>query len=448
MRVEIDILDNVHTQIVKGARIVGPCLSYPSSYFKQGLFAKEEIEYSKCLVKKGGYAYVGWLQRIHKFCSLRNIPIQINGAVERIDPVRPPQLPGIEFRPDQLDLIEKAVKRNGVVVSPTGSGKTVLALGLISAYPRCQVLFLCPNLTIMKQTATKLRQFGFRSVCSVGEGRKDINADIVVSTIQTFSRLDLLGLAGRFDIVVADEIHLATRGQGTVEKILSKILAPVRLGLTATLPESAEKRLVIEGVIGPVIGKLTIGEARRLEILAEPRIELLTVPISRETCRLRRYVDIYEEGIVANSTRNKVIAARVERFVTEDKSVIVFAVKIEHLERISEALSDRKIRHAVVQGSTGGQEREELRQSVEKGEVKAVVSSVVWREGVDIPSLGGIIFAGGHKAETPVIQACGRALRRTKDKDTAVIVDLLDPYRYLAEHAVARLQVYVKMGWL
>ena len=77
-----------------------------------------------------------------------------------------------------------------------------------------------------------------------------------------------------------------------------------------------------------------------------------------------------------------------------------------------------------------------------------MIASAIWNEGVNIPSLNHIINAVGGKARISVEQIPGRGLRTSKGKTTVRITDFLDPYRYLAEHTVRRLQIYVELGWI
>jgi len=449
--IRIKILDNANAQVTEGALKLKPCLSFRASFWRQGQYSKTEKEYDKCLIKKSGLIYTGWLRRIEDFCERQALGLKIEGELESIWPEAEASLPGIEFRPDQKEMIRAAVKaQRGTLVAPTGSGKTVVAAGIISAFPGRKVLYLCPRLSIMTQTATEFRRFfPDREICEIGGGQRAISGDIVVSTIQSYRTFDLIELADRFDIVMVDEVHLAMKSGGSCEKILSRTLAPVRIGLTATLPDQREKRLMIEGLLGPIIKEITQEEAREMKILAEPKLELIPVPVNREIKKLRSYKGIHKAGIVQNEQRNKLIAEKAGEMAEQGKSVIVFCVELEHLENLVSIIPQEYDEcTCVVDGATSKEDRELIRQGVSRGEIKIVISSVVWREGIDIPSLGGVILSGGGKAELPVVQAVGRAFRRTEEKTEAVIVDFLDPYPYLAEHTIQRLGVYKDMGWI
>jgi superfamily II DNA or RNA helicase len=101
-----------------------------------------------------------------------------------------------------------------------------------------------------------------------------------------------------------------------------------------------------------------------------------------------------------------------------------------------------------IYGSTSRELRFRTLERLKSKKTKAVICSRVWKEGINVPSLNHIINAVGLKEEKAVLQAAGRGLRTTDEKTTVKITDFLDPYKYLAEHSVLRMSVYIRKGWL
>ena len=131
----------------------------------------------------------------------------------------------------------------------------------------------------------------------------------------------------------------------------------------------------------------------------------------------------------------------------EQTLIIVEAIK--HGNRLKKMIQRRLNRHCdFVHGSTDKDKRKLVLQQMKQGRTMLAIASRVWKEGINIPSLNHIINACGMKEEKAVVQAVGRGLRTTEDKDTVKLTDFLDPYKYLAEHSILRLQVYRKKGWL
>jgi superfamily II DNA or RNA helicase len=122
---------------------------------------------------------------------------------------------------------------------------------------------------------------------------------------------------------------------------------------------------------------------------------------------------------------------------------------LEHGNLLRKLFKKKDIDAPFVQGSMKKEVRSKIKNNIKKNKKGGVViCSKVWREGIDIPSLGKVIYAPGMKDEKLVKQALGRGQRTTKDKSTIKLVDFLDPYKYLAEHSIQRIGIYLREGWL
>ena len=101
-----------------------------------------------------------------------------------------------------------------------------------------------------------------------------------------------------------------------------------------------------------------------------------------------------------------------------------------------------------IQGATKGEQRKEVKRALQSKEVKAVIVTVIWREGVNIPSLDCVVNAMGGKSEIATLQAIGRGLRTYKEKKEVEIVDFVDCHKYLSQHFTMRLSIYLENNWL
>ena len=78
-----------------------------------------------------------------------------------------------------------------------------------------------------------------------------------------------------------------------------------------------------------------------------------------------------------------------------------------------------------------------------------VISSVIWKEGITISSLGAVINAAGGKFEIFPQQALGRGLGIATGKTEVVLVDFFDPsHPYLIDHFGHRFCLYMDLGWI
>jgi superfamily II DNA or RNA helicase len=454
MKVSITILDPILTRVDEGKELIDGCLSFTSVYYKQGPYRKERKSYVKKLIHKGVF-WTGLVPRVQEYCKRENIALALTEkSFEKLwinlRPLffPPPKMNGFDLRQDQLDLIRKAITQaRGVIQAPTGSGKTALAAGLIKCYPKAKTLFLCHTKTLIDQTAKMFRDQGLL-VSTVVEGKADLSGNVVVATHQSFKKVKVKGLDTLFQIVIVDEAHHVSSLKVTYAEILSKLLCPIRIGLTATVPTAEESVLAMESFLGPVIGKFSVEDGVDLGILAMPRIQLMRVPKSIDIVDLRKYSDIYDTCIVRNESRNRIITRTTRGLVNKEKSVLILVTKIEHGTLLMDSLAESGIASLFVRGSTEREMRVQIQEAFQQKRVNCVIATATWREGVNVPSLDCVINAAGGKSEIFTLQSIGRGLRTTNSKQEVLIVDFLDPYKYLSEHAIQRISIYVENGWI
>jgi superfamily II DNA or RNA helicase len=448
----ITYLNPVHCQVnIPDKKVLDSFLNYTGVFWQQGQYRKVKREYKKSVTAKNGIFLTGFLPRIERYCQDKGLPLSLEGTPFKVDGARTPQLPGITFREDQLFMSGRAVDiQRGLLLSPTGSGKTVIACGIMSCFPSAKFLFLCHTLTLIRQTVTEMERFGFTDIGVIAEGQYELGHQYTVATVQSLSRMDPEEYMLQFDGVIVDEAHHVSALDGTYAKVLSHILAPIRLGFTATEPQSEEAKLACEGLLGEVIGEIPIETGVEMGFLARPKVTLVDVPLPAPVLDMRHYQDIYQKGIVENRMRNHLIAKIVEDRCSQGGSVLILVNKILHGNLLEEAINTKMAGpHAVfIQGSTEGEVREQLRLALHNKTTNCVIATAIWKEGVNIPSLNTIISAGGGRSEISTLQAVGRGLRVAEGKEFVEIVDFLDKGKYLADHTVQRLSLYVRNGWL
>lgn len=440
----------IYSQI-SAPSLVRDILCVNREYWRKGLYRKERREYTKLLIDGKGMFLTGFIDRVDKQlkneCSIERMNYNIKHKT--------PSLPGVTFREDQLKQMNSALQKyRGVLLAPTGAGKTVLAAGLISSYPKARVLFLVHTIDLVNQAIEEFKRFGFSSVSKMGGGEKDWSGQIIVSSIQTFAKLDADEYCDKFDVVFIDEAHHCSGlpdkknpWGGYYYRVLSRLLAPVRFGITATLPSDPETKMCLEGLIGPVIDEFTFQEATDLEILAEPKIKLIKVDpfVDRE---IKTYAATYDAAVVNNRVRNRQIVSVIKELNSKGLSTLTYVQKIEHINKLMDIAERMDIELIAVQGATEGDTRVIIKNDLHQKKIQNVVATVVWREGLNIRSINAIIVAGGGKNEKDLIQACGRGARKDEGKEEFLIVDFIDNCKYLSQHVCSRLGVYVEKGWL
>lgn len=443
--VNITELNAVYCQITEPI-IVKEILSFEKEFWHRSGFSRKKKTYMHSMIDRGGNFLTGFLPKILNFLDSKNIKYKLD-KIDYDFSHHLPSLGGIIFRDDQMRQMSSALnKGRGVIVAPTGAGKTVLMAGIISALIGKRILFLCHTIDLVDQAITEFTRFGF--TCSkMGGGSKDMTGDVVVSTIQTFHKLNFKEYCDKFDVVLCDECHHSGVVNSSYYKVLSTLLAPTRFAFTATLPVKKEVKLCLEGLIGPVVDELSFKEAMDIGILAVPDVRLIPVE-SYTDYETRTYADVYDKAIVNNKERNRLIVKEIKSLNREGLSTLTYVQKIEHIKNLLAMAEDMNVSLIDVQGKVGSETRLDIKQKLESKEIQNVVSTVVWREGINVKSLNSIIIAGGGKNEKDLIQACGRGARKDEGKDEFVIVDFVDSAKYLSQHFCERLKTYIKKGWL
>ena len=468
MNIVITEIDAILSRVgLKGIQVLAPILTYQDVIWKPGRFAKKKIEILKKCYKssKGKEALflTGFLPKIQSYITSVGYTYEIVKLSEVEIPLRGryrlknrSTKKEITFRPDQITLMDDAFKhKRGMIKAPTGSGKSILMFGVISNFgPDENILVLCHSIGIVKQLAdecalyfSKVTMFG--GDVDPGLKFKPLTDRIVFSTIQSFSRILPQNYCDYFSCVIVDEGHRVSGFSGAYADVLQNLLAPYRFGFTATLPTKLESQFAYEGLIGPLISELTINEAAELNILAKPKIKIVKAGFPSNLRDIRDYHSVYEEGIVQNETRNKQIVGIIQDCLSRNETVLVFVNKIAHGDNIERICFEEGIKISFVQGSSTMDVRERVKNELNHGTTQAVISTTVWKEGINIPNLNNVINAAGGKSEIATLQAIGRGLRKTTSKSHVTIYDFFDPgHPYLIAHFGERLCIYMDLGWL
>jgi hypothetical protein len=170
---------------------------------------------------------------------------------------RPAPWKSIELRPYQEAALNawNAASRRGVVVLPTGSGKTRLALSAMST-SGLRTLCLVPTRALLTQWHGVASQTYGGAVGCLGDGERRLSP-ITIATFESAYRY-MHRIGNRFELLVVDEAHHF--GGGLKDEALEMATAPSRLGLTATPPELRHHAARLSELIGPKVFELSVSD--------------------------------------------------------------------------------------------------------------------------------------------------------------------------------------------
>lgn len=345
----------------------------------------------------------------------------------------------------------KALGR-GIVVLPTGAGKTHVALMAIANRQR-STLIVVPTLDLVRQWYDQLRQQFATEVGVIGGG--DYSLHPLTVTTYDSAHLHAERLGNRFGLVVFDEVHHLPSASYQLAAKLS--LAPYRLGLTAT-PERADgQESVLDELIGPIVYRKQIVEFTG-EYLADYDVVTVDVELTEperaeyEEARQIYLAFVRQQGLrlggpsgwsefirrTARSTEGRRAFAAYRR----QKTLAVAATgKLDALESIlhkhrqdrslvftldnatAYAIS-RRFFIPIITHHTKVKERSQILERFSSGRYHAVVTSKVLNEGVDVPDANVAVIVSGTGSVREHVQRLGRVLR-PRDGKRALLYEII-----------------------
>ncbi|CAB50488.1 DEAD/DEAH box helicase family protein [Pyrococcus abyssi] len=359
-----------------------------------------------------------------------------------------------ELRDYQEEAVERWMReKRGVIVLPTGAGKTIVAMEIIKRLS-LSTLVIVPTLALLEQWKERLEIFG-----DVGEfsGRKKELKPITVTTYDSaYINAEFLG--DKFFLLIFDECHhLPSEAYRNIAQMSA---APYRLGLTA-FPERADNlHDLLPDLIGPIVYKKAPRELMGT-YLAPYELVRVKVPLSREERAeylkhykvFKRYLsesglrikslEDFQKIVMRTGVDNKAFKAL--RALEEARKIALGSkAKIEELRKILERHRgekiiistrynelvyeiSRKFLIPAITHKTSKEERVEILRKFREGKYMAVVSSQVLDEGIDVPDASVGIIISGTGSPRELVQRLGRILRPAPGKERAILYELITP---------------------
>lgn len=332
------------------------------------------------------------------------------------------------LRDYQRDAVKAVVENTrGILHMATGAGKTEVFAALTRALP-CRWLFLVHRNQLVDQAATRVETRTGISVGRCAEGAYSTweGHQVICASFQSIhaalKRGDAYALAllDGAEAVCIDESHVLP-ADSYLSVINHTKNAYWRVGLSGTPLARGDKRSVLAiGAIGKVIYKLRAQALVDAGVLAQPKIRL--VPVIQEATATT-HQGIYGELIVRSVKRNKAIVAAV---MAAEKPCMVFVKELSHGKLLEKMLCKAGVATSFVSGQHSTDWRKSHVKSLEAGRFDALIASVVFQEGVDIPDLRSVVVACGGKSTIAALQRIGRGMRKAAGKTTFEVWDIAD----------------------
>jgi superfamily II DNA or RNA helicase len=351
----------------------------------------------------------------------------------------------IRLRDDQVEVVNNFLENTTALQEvATGAGKTIMTATLskiCEKYGRTMVIV--PNKSLVEQTEEDFINVGLDVGVYYGD-RKELNKTHTICTWQSLNILDkkshdseALTLAEFTDgvaSIIIDEVHQAKA------EVLKKLLtinfanAPIRWGLTGTIPKERFEYESIRCSIGEVIHRVTANQLQEKGVLAQCHVNILQITDIKE---FRNYADEYKY-LVTNSDRMSWMGKKIKE-IAETGNTLVLVNRID----TGKILIDEIPESVFISGAVKTKDRKEEYDEIKTNDNKIIIATYgVAAVGINIPRIFNLVLLEPGKSFVRVIQSIGRGIRKAEDKDFVQIWDITSTCKYAKRHLTERKKFY------
>jgi superfamily II DNA or RNA helicase len=449
MRIQVGIIDSLietdNPQIIK---VLSDKWSFPiDGYQFTPAYRRGHWDGKKKFVTAGGKFKTGLLNDILADLAKVNCKpwIDYEYPANLKLPECSPTLGNFKLFDYQTNAVNEALdKKRALIISPTGSGKTLIIASLVQSLIDKKIVILFDERSILTQTYEYLTAHLTRDI-GINFGGEFKPGRIMLSTVQSIEKIFDSHLNDA-EVLIVDEVHKFCRGEVAVAAIQSFPRAMYRYGFTATMPDDKIGQYTLRGAFGPEIRTRTTKELIEDNKLAKPIIQIL-----ENAAQLKpedyddTYANLYEKYIVSCDERNQMIIDLANKISESNPSakVCILVKNLSHLQ-----LLKGKIKNSYsLEGVNSISERKEAISGFLRADKAAfLIGTKVLQTGINIEEITHLINARGLKDKIPTIQGLGRGLRKMKDKTTVMVYDFMDKVPYLEDHSKQRIKHYRKEG--
>lgn len=374
-----------------------------------------------------------------------------------------------DFRARQFECLSEIVAAisncvGGVVDAAAGFGKTEIMVLVARIFPHAKIAIVVPGRDLVEETHRRLvAKLG--AVGRVGGGKASSFQRITVYSADSVHKCPR---PDEVDILIGDEAHSLVN-ESRVVALNQHMTRAVRVGLTATTTgrhDGSDSR--IEATFGACIFVLSQSEAADLGVVMRIHVRWHRVYM-REDPIATAFDPVIRKrlGLWLNATRNDEIA-RVAREYPDDEQTLIMVETVQHGIEVARRLpefrlfysrndsSEANVRAAVDAGILGEDrvlvdaERSDIRRAFVDGNLKKVIATFTWKQGISPDSLSSMIWAAGGSSKIAATQGPSRASRVVADggKATPILDDFSDDFNEAAHRqAMTRRKFYLANGW-
>lgn len=351
--------------------------------------------------------------------------------------------PDLESRPYQEEAVAAfAGKRQGVLVAPTGSGKTAMAVRIICALGQ-NTLILVHTQDLLAQWQAAFMKFCRGYEVGVIQGKTCQIKAVTVAMMQSVQPyMDVV--KDLFGCVLVDECHRAPCD--TIKAILNRLPARFRYGVTATMNRADEMDFMIQACLGDVIHEIPADALYASGAIIKPQVVVVDTGFPK--LEPDGYADMIEM-LTEDQTRNNLILSTILEEVEDGGCALVLSHRVEHVRELHRLWTKTTAFPAVLAtGQSKKADREAALDAIRDGEADVLFATKIADEGLDLPRLDRLFLTCPSRHHGKVVQQIGRITRPYPGKTDAKVFDFVDGNVGLAisQYRTRREKVYASLG--
>lgn len=295
---------------------------------------------------------------------------------------------------------------------------------------------------LLKQKIAEVR----KSVIAANPINNDEVRDKIIKTVELskIKRKETIKFLKTIGFFCLEEAHeVSGNGYYNISNACSN--AWYRLALTATpfMKDNQEANMRLMACTGPIGIKVSEKLLINSGILAKPYFKYIKVEKVPGLTRSASWTKAYKMGITENKKRNNSVIVEAKEAKSYGLTTMVLVNHTKHGELLKRMMVMNGLKSVFISGKDSQEQREFALNQLKSGRIDVLIGSTILDVGVDVPSVGMIILAGGGKAEVNLRQRVGRGLREKKfGPNVAFVVDFEDRNNnHLYRHYKERLDI-------
>lgn len=369
----------------------------------------------------------------------------------------------IILRDYQINAVNSLITHGyGVCVAGTGAGKTFMCAALVTAYNDLvgKSVTIVPDQTLIRQTKRDYKNCGLDTGEYSGN-EKSLQHKHIVSTWQALQHNP--EIIHMFDMVIVDECH------GLRGNVLQKMITdqagkiPYRFGFTGTIPKDAIERMAVHLSVGPERFRIEAHELIEKKVLSTVQIDILQLEENlrdeynkwcTEECigkppTYTVFKDEYFSDFSAEKSyiqRKQARAEWIANFIETKRNqtkgnVLCLVDNIPFGRKLANMIPDAIFVNG--QDVKDAKKRQAVYDLFAVNDNLVVIATVhIAGTGLSINRIFNLITVDVGKSFIRVIQAIGRGLRMSEDKNHVSFTDICSDLKYGKKHLTERIKYY------